>query len=66
MIVRFYLFFLHSGSKRSLANSPFAFLPFLRMSPSEAHVLYESPTLRKCLLALEGERVQNMDNEFFT
>ncbi len=35
------------------------------MSPSEAHMLYESPILRRCLLALEEERDQNMDNEFF-
>jgi hypothetical protein len=35
------------------------------MSPSEVHKLYEFPTLRRCLLALEEERVQNMDNEFF-
>ncbi|KAF8481151.1 SNF2 family DNA-dependent ATPase [Russula ochroleuca] len=48
------------------ASSPFAILPLLRMSPSEVHVLYESPTLRRCLLALEEERTQNMDNEFLT
>lgn len=47
-----------------LVNSPFAFLPLLRMSPSEVHMLYESPTLRRCLLALEEERTQIMDNDF--
>ena len=46
------------------ASSPFAILPLLRMSPSEVHALSESPTLRRCLLALEEERAQNMDNEF--
>jgi hypothetical protein len=35
------------------------------MSPSEIHMLYESPTLRRCLLALEEEQAQNMNNEFF-
>jgi len=35
------------------------------MSPSEVHMLYESPTLRRCLLALDEERAQNMDNEIF-
>ena len=35
------------------------------MSPSEVHMLYESPTLKRCLLALEEERVQKVDNEFF-
>ena len=35
------------------------------MSPSEAHELYESPTLRRCLLALEEERTQEMGNIFF-
>jgi hypothetical protein len=35
------------------------------MSPGEVHMLYESPTLRRRLLALEEERAQNMDNEFF-
>ena len=34
------------------------------MSPSEVHMLHESPTLRRCLLALEEERAQNMDDEF--
>jgi len=49
----------------ALAISPFSFLPLLKMSPSEAHELYESPTLRRCLLALEEERTQEMDNSFF-
>jgi len=48
-----------------LAASPFSFLPLLKMSPSEAHELHESPTLRRCLLALEEERTQEMGNSFF-
>ena len=48
-----------------LAASPFSFLPLLKMSPSEVHELYESSTLRRCLLALEEERIQEMDNRFF-
>jgi len=35
------------------------------MSPSETHELYESPTFRRCLLALEEERAQDLDNDFF-
>ena len=49
----------------SLAASSFSFLPLLKTSPSEAHELYESPALRRCLLALEEERTQEMDNSFF-
>jgi hypothetical protein len=49
----------------AVAISPFSFLSLLKMSPSEAHELYESPTLRRCLLALEEERTQEMDNSFF-
>jgi hypothetical protein len=48
-----------------LAASPFSFLPLLKISPSEVHELYESPILRRCLLALEEERTQELDNSFF-
>jgi hypothetical protein len=48
-----------------LATSPFAFLPLLKMSPGEAHALYKSRILRRCLLALEEERIQDIDNDFF-
>ena len=46
-------------------DSPFCFLPLLNLSPGDTHELYESPLLRRCLLALEEERIQNMDNDFF-
>lgn len=49
----------------ALAISSFSFLPLLKISPSEAHELYESLTLRRYLLALEEERTQEMDNSFF-
>ncbi|KAI0257582.1 SNF2 family N-terminal domain-containing protein [Lactifluus subvellereus] len=46
-------------------DSSFSFLPFLSMSPGEAHALYCSPILRRCLIALEEEWMQNMDSDFF-
>ncbi|KAH9019839.1 SNF2 family DNA-dependent ATPase [Lactarius pseudohatsudake] len=46
-------------------DSPFSFLPLLNLSPGDTHKLYESPLLRRCLLALEEERIQNMDRDSF-
>ena len=46
-------------------DSTFSFLPLLNMSPGDTHEWYQSPLLRRCLLALEEERIQNMDNDFF-
>lgn len=46
-------------------ESPFSFLPLLNLSPGDTRELHESPLLRRCLLALEEERIQDMDSDFF-
>ncbi len=46
-------------------NSPFSILPLLNLSPGETHKLYESALLRRCLVALEEEQIQNVDGDFF-
>lgn len=47
------------------ADSAFSFLPLLSLSPGDTHKLYESPLLRRCLLALEEERIHQTNNDFF-
>jgi hypothetical protein len=48
----------------TVPDSTFSFLPLLKLSPSEARARYYSSIFRRCLMALEEERIQRMDGDF--